>query len=202
MTDDYKKGLITGLAMQPLYVTTGADIVKYGEHNLLTDSAVTFGSDYTSFQVDGERVMCNVSADPSQTWWFKAIAGLKLRPNFMYKITASRFNGYGRFGISNILGQHPFNNVGRNAYGTFVYDPTVPSDGDNHILQHSHLVSQFYIGQNSTSYTTAYVNAEIWFCTDLPYNDAYAAHSFDIALYEQLKETIDTEGVSNQDNTA
>ncbi len=187
MTDDYKKGIVTGIAMQPLYVTTGADIVKFGTHNILSDSSVTLGGKYTSFAVAGEKVTCNVAGNPTDTWWYNSIGGLKLRPYRMYKITASRFDGYGRFGITNIPGSHPFSNVGRNAYGTFAYDPAVPSDGDNHVLQQFHLISQFYIGMNSSSYSTQYVDAEIWFCTDLMYSKFYNAHSFDITLYEQIQ---------------
>lgn len=188
MTNDYKHGLVTGLAMQPLYVTTGADIVKFGTHNLLTDSGVTFGSAYTDFAVSGEVCTCTVKECPAGTnWWFKAIGGLNFKSGYMYKLVASKFEGYGRFGITNQVGIDPFSNVGRNAYGTFPFDPNVPSDGDTHVLQNNWTQSQFYIGRNISGYTVATVAAEIWFCTDLMFSASKAAHSFEISLFEEVK---------------
>lgn len=188
MTDDYKKGLVTGLAVQPLYVTTGADIVKFGTHNLLTDSGVVFGTEYTEFSVSGEVCTCTVKeCSSSEGAWYKSIGGLSFKSGYMYKLAASKFDGYGRFGITNQVGTHPFGNVGRNAYGTFPFDPNVPSDGDNHVLQRGWLTSQFYIGRNSSGYTITSTKGELWFCTDLMFDDTKAAHSFNIALYEEVK---------------
>lgn len=188
MTDDFKKGLVTGLAMQPLYVTTGADVIKFGTHNLLTDSGVDLGGTYTSFSVSGESCICTVKECPASTnWWYKAIGGLNFKSGYMYKLTASKFVGYGRFGITNQVGTNPFSNVGRNAYGVFPYDPSVPSDGDNHVLQRGWLTSQFYIGRNSSGYSVKSISGELWLCTDLPYNGAKTAHSFEIALFEEVK---------------
>lgn len=189
MTDDYKRGLVTGLAMQPLYVTTGADIVKFGTHNLLTDSGVVFGTEYTDFSVSGEVCTCTAKEYPlnATPYWYKAISGLSFKPGYMYKITASEFNGYGRFGITNKPGVYPHKNVGTNAYGSFKYDPVEPSGGDNQVLRYDWQTSQFYIGMISSSATVSAVSGEFWWCTDLMYNDAKAAHSFQIALYEEVK---------------
>ena len=187
MTDDYKRGLVTGLAMQPLYVA-GADLVKYGAHNLLTDEGITFGTEFTEFAVNGKKCLCSVKeCQDSVNWWYKAVGGLTLKSGYMYKLTASRFAGYGRFGITNMPGYHPFYNVGRNAYGIFPYDPAVPSDGDNHLLQRGWLESQFYVGRNSSGHGVASTTAELWLCTDLPYNGGKAAHSFEMALFEEEK---------------
>ena len=191
MTDDYKRGLATGLAMHPLFVTTGADIVKFGTHNLLTDSGVSFSnSEYTEFAVSGEVCTCTIkecALDVNN--WYKAIMGLKFKWGYMYKLTADRYRGYGRFGITNIPGTYPFYNTGRNAYGTFSYDPNFPADGDNHVLQQNWATSQFYIGRNNSGYNIYETAAEIWFCSDFSYNGGKDSHSFAIALYEEVKET-------------
>jgi hypothetical protein len=188
MNDDYKRGLVTGLAMQPLCVTSGADIVKFGTHNLLTDSGVTFGTQYTIFSVSGELCMCTIKAcSESTNWWYKAIGGLSFKSGYMYKLVASKYDGYGRFGITNQVGTDPFSNVGRNAYGILPFDPSVPSDGDNHVLQRGWLTSQFYIGRNSSGYAVTSTSGELWFCTDKPFNSAKTAHSFKIALFEEVK---------------
>ena len=190
MNDDYKRGLVTGLAMHPLFVTTGADIVKFGTHNLLTDSGVSFNnSEYTDFAVSGEVCTCTIKECAlGVNNWYRAIMGLKFKSGYMYRLTADRFRGYGRFGITNIPGMYPFANVGCNAYGTFGYDPNVPADGDNHVLQQNWLASQFYIGRNKSGYTTFETAAELWFCSDFLYNDKKDSHSFSIALYEEIKE--------------
>lgn len=191
MNDDYKRGLATGLAMHPLFVSAGADIVKFGTHNLLTDSGVSFNnSEYTDFAVSGEVCTCTIKECAlGVNNWYRAIMGLKFKSGYMYKLTADRYRGYGRFGITNIPGTNPYYNVGRNAYGTFRHDPGVTSDGDNHVLQPNWTTSQFYIGHNQSGYNIYETAAEIWFCTDHTYNDSKDSHSFAIALYEEVKET-------------
>ena len=61
MTDDYKKGLVTGLAMQPLYVTTGAEISdRVGIAEKLQSKnasmAVTTGNNIVNLEVGGTAV--------------------------------------------------------------------------------------------------------------------------------------------------
>ena len=188
MTNDYKRGPTTGLAMEPLDVTTGADIVKFGTHNLLTDSGVTFGSAYTDFAVSGEVCTCTVkSCALDINTWCNAVGGLNFKSGYMYKLAASKFNGYGRLGISNVPGSSPFANVGCNAYGNFFYNSGSPSHGDNTVITPDWLVSQFYIGHNSAGHTIESTTGEIWLCTDWLYNGTKATHSFEISLFEEVK---------------
>lgn len=189
MTEEFKRGLISGLAMKPLFTTVSTDIVKFGTHNLLTDSGVSFNnSEYTKFVVNDEICSCTIKECAlNVNNWYKAVMGLKFKSGYMYKLTVDRYKGYGRFGITNMPGTHPFYNVGRNAYGTFLYDINAPADGDNHILQQNWLTSQFYIGRNSSGYATYETAAELWFCSDLLYNDKKDLHSFEIGLFEEVK---------------
>ncbi len=161
--------------------------IKFNTHNMLTDSTIGLGGTFTSYVVNGEKVTFYCS-DATSTNWYKTISNIPFKINVMYKIVASCFDGYGRIGISNMDGSSsPYDNVGRNAYGTFVFDPNVPSEGDNYILQRGHLLSYFYIGMNSISPTVSHVTGSLWFCTDLYYNNERKGHSFEIGLYEQIR---------------
>ena len=192
MNDDYKRGLITGLAMQPLYVTTNSggytDMVKFGTHNLLTDSGITFGTDYTEFSVVGEKCVCRAKAcDVNLRAWYRSIGNITFKKNYMYKLVASIFDGYGRFGVTYRPGANPSIYCGQNAYGIFPLTPGYPSDGDNHVLQNGWLKSQFYLGQVSPGPGVTAMTGELWWCTDYLYNEQKSAHSFEIALYEEIK---------------
>ena len=173
MTDDYKRGLTTGLAMQPLFVTTGADIVKFGTHNLLTDC--TFNSTF-GVKIDGENVTVNVPADLSVAWYTLTTNKISFKHNYMYKL-AAKFNGYGRIGLST-TSDNPFAEIGMHTSGTA---------GDNYLLGAEINEAYFYVNIRRATIGDGIQTAQLWFCSDISYNENRAAHSFEISLFEEVK---------------
>ena len=174
MTDDYKRGLVTGLAMKPLYVTTGADIVKFGAHNLLTDC--TFNSTF-GVKIDGENVTVNVPADLSVAWYTLTNSNIIFKHNYMYKLEAV-FRGYGRIGIST-TSSNPFAEIGMHTSGTNDDNYLVGANGSS--------LAYFYVHVRRQTIGDGTQTARFWFCSDELYNENRAAHSFEISLFEEVK---------------
>lgn len=174
MNDDYKRGLVTGLAMHPLYVTTGVDIVKFGTHNLLADC--TFNSPFSADK-NGENVTVNVPANLAVAW-YQLTNYFAFKHDYMYKLVA-KFKGYGRIGIST-TSSNPFTNVGTHTSGTC---------DDNHLVgaENDSDTALFYVNMRSNTIGDGTQTAGFWFCSDVLYNDARNAHSFQMSLYEEVK---------------
>ena len=168
MNDDYKRGLVTGMAVQPLYVTTGAGY-KFGAHNLLADC--TFNSTF-GVQIDGEKVIVNVPANLAVAWYNFTSSGITFKYDYMYKLVA-KFNGYGRIGLSTTLNA-PFTEEGTHTCGTRDDNFLVGVNVDNAL---------FYVNKRTTGVST--LTGNLWFCSDATYDGVRAAHSFEIALYEE-----------------
>ena len=196
MTDDYKRGLVTGLAMQPLYVGTGGGDVSISfdrTKNLL--AGCTFNSNICDTTVEKSGIVkVNIKADIAAASWLMLVNDtLTLKLNTAYLLAADVWNGYGRIGISNISGSAPWRQVGRNASGFLgylgaIYGPWVDTGvahGDNELLEQKHTTSMFYINAASVSQTANTQAAWLWFCGDITHNDARAAHTVRMALYEQ-----------------
>lgn len=195
MTNDYKRGLVTGLAMQPLYVGTGGGDVSISfdrTKNLL--AGCTFNSNICDTTVEKSgMVKVNIKSDISVAWYLFVNNALTLKLNTAYLLAADVWNGYGRIGISNISGNAPWVQVGRNASGLLghlgaAYGPwtdTGVAHGDNEMLEQTHTKSFFYINAASANRTANTQSAWLWFCSDLEYNNAKAAHTVRMALYEQ-----------------
>ena len=174
MSSDFLQGFVLGLAMQPLYVTTGADIVKFGAHNLLADC--TFNSTF-GVQIVGENVTVNVPADLSVAWYTLTNSNITFKHNYMYKLEAV-FRGYGRIGIST-TSNNPFAEIGMHTSGTKDDNYLVGANGSS--------LACFYVHVRRKTIGDGTQTAGFWFCSDELYESTRAAHSFQIALYEEEK---------------
>lgn len=173
MNSEFQKGFITGLAVKPLSVTTGADIVKFGTHNLMADC--TFNSPFGA-RINGEIVTVSVPANLSVAWYKLITNTVSFKHNYMYKLVA-KFNGYGRIGLST-TSNAPFVEVGMHTSGT---------RDDNYLVGVIADTANFYVNVRRNVIGDGIQTAQLWFCSDETYNENRAAHSLNIALYEEVK---------------
>lgn len=155
---------------------------NFKPHNILVD--YPFNTSDFDISIQGEEVNVTVHSNLGTGDWgspFRAFnTSIPLYRGKMYKLWVDKFNGYGRFGISN-GGYPPFYHENFNAYGQFIFNDNRAICNNDRIK--TNLASYFYINATGGDYKS--VNGGIWFCSDLPYNGAKDAHTFKIGLYEE-----------------
>lgn len=193
MTSDFQKGLITGLAMQPLQVTTehavydpdSPDIynISFDAHNLLADTGIMSSGSWGNVTVDENIVTMNANGNVS-TAWYQISNQLFLETNTLYKITASHARFYGRFAINSYGG---ISDTGDHKHMscTCAYH-----HGDTHML-HTKYDDTGDIKSTIFMIVPHYEmspgqNVNILWCTDVLYENAKEAFSVDLGLYKQI----------------